>query len=116
MAVHEGAGMEPDGTELSEAIAAVRAGLVAARSTGAGSEVRFVPDEVVLDFTVELRRSKKRGGAVKAYVLSAEAGGESAGTVAQHVTIRFRVTDEAGRELPVADHLPHGRPGRPGGD
>lgn len=109
--------MEPDGMglELSEAIAAVRAGLVGARAEGAGSEVRFVPEEVVLDFSIELRRSRRAGGGVKAYVLSADAGGESAGTRTQRINVRFRVTDTEGGELPVGDRVGRDRPRRPGG-
>lgn len=97
--------MQSDGTELSEAIAAVRAGLADARSMGAGSEVKFIPEEVTLDFSIELRRGKKRGGTVKAYVLSGEAGSESAGTDAQRITIRLRVVDDDGKELPVGDQV-----------
>ncbi|MET8977448.1 trypco2 family protein [Streptomyces sp. NPDC004539] len=110
-----GGRMEPDGTELSEAIAAVRAGLTAAKTEGTGSDVRFVPDEVVLDLSIELRRSRKAGGGVKAYVLSADASGESAGTRAQRVTVRFRVTDANGDPLPVGDHVGHVPPRRPQG-
>src|SRR4051794_27968971 len=97
--------MEPDGMELSEAIAAVRAGLAGAKDEGAGSEVRFVPEEVVLDFAIESRRSTRAGGGVKAFVLSADAGGESAGTRAPHITVRFRVTETDGGELPVSDRV-----------
>lgn len=97
--------MERDGTELSEAIAAVRAGLEQARQSGTHSTVRFVPQEVVLDFTVELRRTGQAKGAVKAYVVSVEAGADSARATTQHVSIRLRVTDAAGRELPVGDQL-----------
>ncbi|KQX67430.1 hypothetical protein ASD48_15265 [Streptomyces sp. Root1310] len=108
--------MEPDGMdlELSEAIAAVRAGLLGARAEGAGSEVRFVPEEVVLDMSIELRHSTRAGGGVKAYVLSADAGRESAGSRTQHITVRFRVTDTEGGELPVRDHVGRDRPRRPG--
>ncbi|MEU5633365.1 trypco2 family protein [Streptomyces rishiriensis] len=101
--------------ELSEAIAAVRAGLAGARDEGVGSDVRFVPEEVVLDFAIELRRSMRAGGGVKAFVLSADAGGESAGTRAQHITVRFRVTDRDGGELPVRDRVRRDQLRRPGG-
>jgi hypothetical protein len=45
--------MELEGTELSEAIKAVRAGLVAAQQDGDGSPVRFTVKDVTLDLVLQ---------------------------------------------------------------
>jgi hypothetical protein len=70
------------GVELSEAVEAVRDGLITAASRGAGQDLRFELGEIQMEFTVELRRDVRGKGGVKAWVVdaSAEAGRASGRT------------------------------------
>jgi hypothetical protein len=64
------------GIELSDAVEAVRDGLVTAADRACGHELRFELGEIQMEFTVELRRDVRGKGGVKAWVVdtSAEAG------------------------------------------
>ncbi|MFD0443257.1 trypco2 family protein [Streptomyces indonesiensis] len=46
-----------EGTELSDAIRAVRVGLAAAQQAGDGLPIRFSVKEITLDFGIEIRHS-----------------------------------------------------------
>ncbi|GGR09255.1 hypothetical protein GCM10010251_26250 [Streptomyces aurantiogriseus] len=119
----EGAGVEQvDGTELSEAVKAVRAGLAAAQQEGADSAIRFTVKEIVLDLGIEIRRTASAGGGVKAFVVSGEARGERAGTATHRMTVTLEVAEGgaavagtgAGRQVLIGDQgqvgdLPGGR-------
>ncbi len=83
--------MAQDETELSQAIAAVRAALTAAQQDGAGTEIRFTVKEIVLDFSIEIRSSASAGGGVKALVVSGEARGERSEGAAHRVTVTLGV-------------------------
>ncbi|MEU3495336.1 trypco2 family protein [Kitasatospora cineracea] len=83
--------MEIDGTELSEAIAAVRAGLSAAQQSGAESEIRFKVKDVVLDLGLELRRAAGASGGVKAIVFSSEVRGELSSARTHRLTVTLEV-------------------------
>ncbi|MGW1765133.1 trypco2 family protein [Streptomyces sp. NPDC002073] len=95
--------MEP--TELSEAIKAVRGGLAAAQQDGAGSPVRFMVKEIVLDLGIELRHTVSAGGGVKAFVVSADAKGERAKTATHRLTVTLTVAPdgEGGGDLLIGD-------------
>ncbi|MFF3981243.1 trypco2 family protein [Streptomyces sp. NPDC055808] len=79
--------MELDGTELSEAIGAVREGLARAQQDGAGPGIHFRVREVVLDLGIELHRTTSRGGGVKAFVVSGEARGERSSARTHRLTV-----------------------------
>ncbi|MFD7831710.1 trypco2 family protein [Kitasatospora sp. NPDC059803] len=83
--------MERNGTELAEALMAVRAGLVAAQQEGDGSAIRFKVKEVTLDLGIELRSSGTASGGVKAFVVSTEAKGEWSKSRTHRLTINFEV-------------------------
>ncbi|MCX4690777.1 hypothetical protein OG401_41910 [Kitasatospora purpeofusca] len=83
--------MEFDGTELSEAIAAVREGLTAAQQDGTDSEIRFKVKDVVLDLGLELRRTAGAGGGVKAIVFSGDVRGELATARIHRLTVTLEV-------------------------
>ncbi|KPI17771.1 hypothetical protein OK006_10462 [Actinobacteria bacterium OK006] len=96
--------MELDGTELSEAIKAVRAGLAAAQEDGDGSPIRFTVKDIVLDLGIEIRQSASAGGGVKAFVLSADARGERARTATHRMTLTLQVEqDGQGNDLLIGD-------------
>lgn len=96
--------MELDGTELSEAIRAVRAGLALAQQDGDGSPVRFTVKDIVLDLGIEIRHTASAGGGVKAFVVSADARGERARTATHRMTLTLQVEeDTAGNELLIGD-------------
>lgn len=59
------------GIELSEAVEAVRDGLITAASRGTGQDLRFELGEVQMEFAVELRRDVRGKGGVKAWVVDA---------------------------------------------
>lgn len=105
--------MELDGTELSEAIKAVRAGLTAAQQDGAESEIRFTVKEVVLDLGIEIRKAATAGGGVKAFVVSGEARGERSAAHTHRLTVSLEV--KGADRVPINDRgavgdIPSGRP------
>jgi len=90
--------VEFDGTELAEAIAAVRAGLDTAQQAGTTSGIRFKVKEVVLDLGLELHRTAGGGGSVKAYVFSGQARKEKSTAQTHRLTLTMEV-DGADRAL-----------------
>lgn len=96
--------MELDGTELSEAIEAVRTGLIAAQQDGDGSPVRFTVKDVTLDLGIELRHATSAGGGVKAFVVSADARGERARAATHRMTVTLEVEPSPdGRRTVIGD-------------
>ncbi|MFD8782575.1 trypco2 family protein [Kitasatospora sp. NPDC059599] len=91
--------MEFDGTELSEAITAVRAGLIAAQRSGADSEIRFTVKDVVVDLGLELRRVGGASGGVKAFVFSGEARAEQSSGQTHRLTVTLGVV--GGDAVPI---------------
>jgi hypothetical protein len=84
--------MGDDGTELSEAIKAVRAGLLAAQQDGSGSPIRFTVRDVTLDLGIELRRSGSASGGVKAFVVSTDARGEWSSARTHRLSVTLQVS------------------------
>ncbi|MFD9797115.1 trypco2 family protein [Streptomyces sp. NPDC059070] len=89
-----------EGTELSEAIKAVRAGLQEAQREWPTPHIRFQVKEVVLDFVIEIRRTSAASGGVKAFVVSADARRER--SLGQ--THRMTVTLNTDGPVTVGDH------------
>ncbi|MEU4950060.1 trypco2 family protein [Streptomyces lavendulae] len=83
--------MEQDGTELAEALKAVRAGLAAAQQEGDGAAIRFKVKEVTLDLGIELRAAGGASGGVKAFVVSTEAKGEWSRARTHRLTVNLEV-------------------------
>ncbi|MGW3652978.1 trypco2 family protein [Streptomyces sp. NPDC000878] len=82
--------MELDGTELPQAIKAVRAGLAVAQQNGADSPIRFTVKDIVLDLGIEIRHTASAGGGVKTFVVSADARGERARAATHRMTLTRR--------------------------
>lgn len=96
--------MELEGTELSEAIKAVRSGLAAAQEDGHGSPIRFTVRDITLDLGIELRHTASAGGGVKAFVVSADARGERSTVATHRMTVTLQVDkDGDGNDLLVGD-------------
>ena len=107
--------MEFDGTELSEAIAAVRTGLTTAQQDGADAGIRFNVKEVVLDLGLELHRSDSGGGSVKAYVFSGEARRERSTGRSHRLTLTLEIDGTGPTAISGDDSVglaPGGRPFR----
>ncbi|MBW5482362.1 trypco2 family protein [Streptomyces bambusae] len=83
--------MDQDGTELAEALNAVRAGLIAAQQEGNGAAIRFKVKEVTLDLGIELRASGTASGGVKAFVVSTDAKGEWSRSRTHRLTVNLEV-------------------------
>ncbi|WP_052713779.1 trypco2 family protein [Streptomyces katrae] len=83
--------MEQDGTELAEALKAVRAGLSAAQQEGDGAAIRFKVKEVTLDLGIELRAAGGASGGVKAFVVSTEAKGEWSRARTHRLTVNLEI-------------------------
>ncbi|HEY8985347.1 MAG TPA: trypco2 family protein [Streptomyces sp.] len=97
--------MAVEATELSEAIKAVRAGLVAAQADGSDAPIQFTVSDIVLDLDIELRRTTSGGGGVKAFVISADARGEQVRTTTNRMTVTLQVAATPdGNTLRVNDH------------
>ncbi|MFJ6654860.1 trypco2 family protein [Streptomyces sp. NPDC091377] len=94
--------MEQDGTELAEALMAVRAGLAAAQREGDGAAIRFKVNEVTLDLGIELRASGAASGGVKAFVVSTDAKGEWSRSRTHRLTVNL-VVDGADHQLISGD-------------
>ncbi|MFR9793558.1 trypco2 family protein [Streptomyces sp. MB22_4] len=67
---------------VGEAIDHLRAELTAARERAANSGVRFELGDILLEFTVELRRERSGKGSIKAWVVSGELGAAGSETAA----------------------------------
>lgn len=87
------------GIELSEAVEAVRDGLITAASRGTGQDLRFELGDIQLEFTVELRRDVRGKGGVRAWVVDAstEAGRASGRTQKVAFTLKPVNTAAGGR-------------------
>lgn len=83
--------MESSGTELAEALRAVREGLAAAQRDGEGSSLRFKVSDVTLELSIELRHSASASGGVKAFVVSADTRGERTKAETQKLTVNLQV-------------------------
>jgi len=104
-----------DGTELSQAIAAIRNGLTAAQAEGAGAPIRFAVKEITLDLGIELRSTTTAGGSVKAFVVSGEARGERAHANTHRLTVRLEADETAGPlQISDTDEDAWSEPGQPG--
>jgi len=96
--------VELEPAELSEAIKAVRRGLIAAQEDGDGSLIRFMVREIVLDLGIELRQSATASGGVKAFVVSTDAKGERGRTATHRMTVTLQVAPgEDGSDLLIGD-------------
>jgi hypothetical protein len=96
--------VELDGTELSQAIKAVRAGLAVARQDGDGSPIRFTVKDIVLDLGIEIRHTASGCGGVKTFVVSADARAERARAATHRMALTLQVEeDTAGNELLIGD-------------
>ncbi|MHA6760958.1 trypco2 family protein [Streptacidiphilus sp. PAMC 29251] len=112
--------MDLEPTELAQAVAAIRQGLLQAQREGSGSQIPLVVREVVLEMDIELRHTVSGGGGIKAYVVNVEGKGERAQTRGHRLTVRLGAEDLQGRDARVGDHrpglspLPSARPGLQG--
>ncbi|MBV6697781.1 hypothetical protein KV557_11665 [Kitasatospora aureofaciens] len=84
--------MVQNGTELAEALKAVRAGLAAAQAEGDGAAIRFNVKEVTLDLAIEIRASGAASGGVKAFVVSTDTKGEWSKLRAHRLTVNLEVS------------------------
>jgi Trypsin-co-occurring domain 2 len=93
------------GMELSDAVEAVRAGLMTGSVRGAGSAVRFEVGEIQMEFTVELQRVRGAHGGVKAWVV--EAGADSSRTAGHTHKVSFTLRP---RDAATGQYLVIGAP------
>jgi hypothetical protein len=96
-----GEDVEPVG--LAEAIAQIRAELVAAIQEGAGSPVKFRPGPIELEFQVDVTRSKGASGGVKVSVISLGAQGRRDRTDTNRVMVTLTPVGDGGNEILVGD-------------
>ncbi|MFI1156966.1 trypco2 family protein [Streptomyces sioyaensis] len=83
--------MESSGTELAEALRAVREGLAAAQRDGEGPSLRFKVSDVTLELSIALRHSASASGGVKAFVVSADTRGERTKAETQKLTVNLQL-------------------------
>ncbi len=84
--------------ELSKSLAALRKDLEAVIAEGKDSPVKFLIDDVALDFQVVAASEAGAGGGVKWWVLSAEAKGSVSEATTQKLSVRLKVVGEDGTE------------------
>lgn len=92
-----------DDITIGEAIDHLRSELSAARVRAAHEGVRFEIGDISLEFTVELRREKAAKGAVRAWVVSGEAGGVRAETATHRIAFTLRAVDGDGQGIRIAN-------------
>lgn len=81
---------------LSDAIADLRSQIQAAMTQGAGAEVRFLAEELTVEFQLVAGTSGKAGGGVKFYIFNADANVETNTALTQKVTLKMKIVDESG--------------------
>jgi NTP-dependent ternary system trypsin peptidase co-occuring protein len=84
--------------ELAELITQLRADLVEAMRTGAGSELRFELGPVELELTIALEKSGGAAGKVRFWVVEGGVDGRAAATTTQRIklTLDPRRADQPG--------------------
>ncbi|MFD3583219.1 trypco2 family protein [Streptomyces sp. NPDC058683] len=88
---------------VGEAIDYLRAELTAARDRAADSGVRFELGDISLEFMVELRREQSGKGAIKAWVVSGEAGAVRSETTAHKLAFTLRAVDQDGAGIRIGN-------------
>jgi Trypsin-co-occurring domain 2 len=91
------------GTDLADAVEAIRQGLTDGAARGAGQDLRFEVGEIRMDFTVQLQRSRSARGGVKAWVVDAGADASRTDGRTHTVSVTLRPVDAAtGRPPQIA--------------
>ena len=84
---------EPE-LELSEVIAKLRASLATAQQEGEKKNIRFVIDEVEVEFQVVITKEAKGGAGIRFWVLDAKAEGDFSNAATQKIKLRMKVVDK----------------------
>lgn len=83
------------GTELADAVEAVRQGLMAGAARGAESGIRFEVGEIRMEFVVQLQHSRTGRGGVRAWVVNAGADASRSTGRTHTVSFTLRPVDAA---------------------
>lgn len=95
--------------DLAAAVRAVRDGLMEAASQREGEDVEFEVGPIEMELTVEIRRENRGGGAVKAYLFSADGGTTGTRSHIQRISFTLTPQEASGRgPLRVSDEDPSG--------
>jgi hypothetical protein len=92
-----------DDITVGEAIDHLRAELIAARDRAVNAGVHFELGDISLEFTVELRREQSGKGAVKAWVVSGEAGTVRSTTATHRLAFTLRAVAPDGEGIRIAN-------------
>ena len=79
-----------ENVELTAAVQGLRDQLIAASSASVEQRIKFEIDEIVLDFTVELRRDLSTKAGFKAWVISGDVQSSAAKGTTHRVSIKMR--------------------------
>ncbi|GHC57779.1 trypco2 family protein [Streptomyces cinnamoneus] len=88
---------------VGEAIDHLRSELTAAQARAIDAGVRFELGDITMEFTVELRRENTAKGSVKAWVVSAEAGGTRAEVTTHRLAFTLRAVDQDGQGIRIVN-------------
>ena len=91
---------------LAEAIAGVRAELSEAMAAGESERLRFDVGQVVMEFSVDVRRDAKASAGVKIWVVEIEGSGGISRNASHRITVALNPLDTAtGRSARVGDQV-----------
>lgn len=88
---------------LAECLTQLRDDLAVVAEKGEGSDIKFLIDEVVLDFQLVAGREKEAQAGVKWWIIGADAGVKASDARTQKVSMKLRVVDaKTGTQQPIA--------------
>jgi len=82
-----------DGPELSDVLAQLRENLVRAQQEGEGKDLRFLLDDIEVEFQVAITQEGSGKAGVKFWVVNAEAGGKLANVTTQKIKLKMKISD-----------------------
>ena len=89
--------------ELAECLTQLRDDLAVVAEKGEGSDIKFLIDEVVLDFQLVAGANKKAKAGFSWWIIGADAGVEASDARTQKVSMKLRVVDaKTGTQKPIA--------------
>jgi hypothetical protein len=89
--------------ELSAVIAKLRAELSKAQKEGEGQDLRFLIDDIEVEFNVAVEDKGSVGGGVKFYVFSAKADASESQTVTQKLKLKMKALGPDGKRIRMND-------------
>ncbi len=88
--------------KLADCLTQLRHDLSVVAEKGQGSSVKFLIDEVSLEFQVVAGLDKQAKGGVKWWIIGADAGVKASDATTQKLSLKLRVVGKGGTQEPIA--------------